>query len=183
MEENTPHKSSSEEHPKEESKFKSALKSKKMKGTGEKEEDWHARYLDANDKLLRLYADFDNYRKRTLKEKHQDSVQASASLILSLLPVMDDFERALKHNTSSAEPDPMMEGLTLIFNKFNAILESKGLTAIEALGAPFDTDYHEAILNIPAPSEDMKGKVIDLVEKGYLLNGKVIRFAKVIVGI
>lgn len=183
MEENTNVNSASEEHPKEESKFKSALKSRKMKSKTETEEDWHARYLDTNDKLLRLYADFDNYRKRTLKEKHADSGQASASLILSLLPVLDDFERALKHVTPSAESDLMMEGLTLIFNKFRAILESKGLTAIDALGAPFDTDFHEAITNIPAPSEDMKGKVVDQVETGYLLNGKVIRFAKVIVGI
>ena len=154
-----------------------------MKGKVEKEEDWHARYLDTNDKLLRLYADFDNYRKRTLKEKLEASGQASAGLIIDLLPVMDDFERAMKHLTPAAQPDPMLEGLTLIYNKLRTTLESKGLTTVDAMGTVFDTDFHEAITNIPAPSEDLKGKVVDQVEKGYLLNGKVIRFAKVIVGI
>ncbi|MEI6575080.1 MAG: nucleotide exchange factor GrpE [Bacteroidota bacterium] len=168
---------------KEESKLKNAFKSNKNKAKKEIEEDWHARYLDANDKLLRLYADFDNFRKRTAKEKMEISDVASASLIVSLLPVIDDFERALKHTTESDVPDHMQEGMMLIYNKLSSTLESKGLKAMDAMNHDFDTDFHEAITNIPASSEDLRGKVVDQIEKGYTLNGKVIRFAKVIVGI
>jgi molecular chaperone GrpE len=166
-----------------ESKLRSAFKSNKSKGKKEPEEDWQAKYLDANDKLLRLYADFDNFRKRTAKEKMEISDQASASLLLSLLPVIDDFERALKHAPAGDGPDPLTEGLNLIYSKLRTTLEGKGLKALETLNEPFDTDFHEAVTNIPAPSEDLKGKVVDQLEKGYTLNGKVIRFAKVIVGI
>jgi molecular chaperone GrpE len=171
-----------EEQIKEESKFKNVLKSKKAKAPAGKEEDWHAKYLESNDKFLRLYADFENFRKRTSKEKQELMVTGTAQVITSLLPVMDDFERAIKHAAEGQEIDPMLEGVLLIYNKLRSTLESKGLSEIITLGEPFNTDFHEAVTNIPAPSEDMKGKVVDQLEKGYLLNDKVIRYAKVIVG-
>ncbi|MFH1159553.1 MAG: nucleotide exchange factor GrpE [bacterium] len=146
-------------------------------------EDPNGKIAELNDKYLRLFSEFDNYRKRTLKEKIELSKTASADVITSLLPVLDDFERAIKAYASSAESDvPIDEGIILIYNKFLNILTQKGLEQMKTIGEPFDTDFHEAITNIPAPTPDMKGKVMDEVEKGYLLNGKVIRYAKVVVG-
>jgi molecular chaperone GrpE len=139
---------------------------------------------ELNDKYLRLYSEFDNYRKRTLKEKIELGKTASEDIILSLLPVIDDIERALK-STLKTEDDMEVvpkEGLQLIYQKFRSLLAQKGLEVIPSLGEPFNVDFHDALTNIPAPSEDMKGKVIDEVEKGYILNGKVIRYSKVVVG-
>lgn len=136
-----------------------------------------------NDKYLRLYSEFDNYRKRTLKEKIELSKTASAELITKLLPILDDFERALKASDSnSGTPDPMIEGILLIFNKFITVLNQQGLEQMKTIGEEFNTDFHEAITNIPAPSPEKKNRILDEVEKGYLLNGKVIRYAKVVVG-
>ncbi len=132
-----------------------------------------------NDKYLRLFSDFDNFRKRTIKERIELSSTASKDLISDLLPVIDDFERAL---ASLEENNPAHEGINLIYNKIIKILKQKGLEEIEAKGQVFDTDYHEALTNIPAPSEDLKGKVVDVVQKGYTLGGKVLRFARVVVG-
>ncbi len=142
------------------------------------------KYDDLNDKYLRLYSEFDNYRKRTQKEKTDLYKYASEDLILQLLPVLDDLARALKSLEQSPEnnKDSFTEGIILIYNKLQGILEQHGLEPIEAIGATFDVDYHDAITNIPAPSASEKGKVLDEVEKGYLLNGKVIRYAKVVVG-
>lgn len=137
---------------------------------------------DLNDRFLRLYAEFDNYRKRTNKEKIDLISNAGESILKDMLPVMDDFERAIANNETAEDLESVKEGFYLIFNKFRHILESKGLKKMEAKGESFDSELHEAIANVPAPSEDLKGKVIDDVEKGYYLNEKVIRYAKVVVG-
>ncbi len=135
-----------------------------------------------NDKHLRLYSEFDNFRKRTAKEKIEILNMAGAEVIKSLLPVVDDLERAQKNNESSTDAKAINEGINLIAQKFRSILMQKGLEPVNSIGETFDVDLHEAITNVPAPNEKMKGKVIDEVEKGYMLNGKIIRFAKVIVG-
>jgi molecular chaperone GrpE len=136
-----------------------------------------------NDKYLRLYSDFDNYRKRTLKEKIEQSKYATAEIITKLLPVLDDFERAIKaFDASSDTGQALKDGTVLIYQKFLSILNQEGLEPMRTAGETFDTDFHEAITNIPAPQPDQKGRILDEVEKGYLLNGKVIRFAKVVVG-
>jgi molecular chaperone GrpE len=135
------------------------------------------------DKYLRLYADFENFRKRMAKERLEMIHSASEALIVKLLPVIDDFERALKsflHDNWSV--DNLKEGTQLIFSKLHRVLEQQGLTSMETVGKEFDMEVHEAITQVPAPSEDMKGKVIDEVEKGYLLNDKLIRVAKVVIG-
>ncbi len=142
-----------------------------------------AQYAELNDKYLRLYSDFDNFRKRTFKEKIELSKYASAEIIVKLLPVLDDFERAIK--AFDVTPDAgqaTKDGMLLIFNKFIAILQQQGLEPMRAAGETFDTDFHEAITNIPAPTPEQQGKIVDVVEKGYLLGGKVIRYAKVVVG-
>lgn len=146
-------------------------------------DDPQEKIAELNDRFLRLYSEFDNYRKRTIKERIDLSKTASAEVITDLLPVLDDFERAIKAFSDSGDSDSALkEGVILIFNKFLNILTQKGLEQMKTVGEPFDTDFHEAITNIPAPSPDLKGKVVDEVEKGYLLGGKVIRYAKVVVG-
>lgn len=137
-----------------------------------------------NDKYLRLYSEFDNYRKRTLKERADMSKTASEELILSLLPVIDDLERGLKITLKTEDGMEVlpMEGIRLVYQKLRNILGQKGLEPIPAIGENFNVDFHDAITNIPAPTEDEKGKVVDEVERGYTLNGKVIRYAKVVVG-
>lgn len=137
---------------------------------------------EINDKYLRLYSEFDNFRKRTMKEKVELYKTAGEDVIISIIGIVDDFERALKATDMSEENKAHREGIELIYNKFKKILEQKGVKEIEAVGTEFDTDLHEALTNIPAPTEDMKGKVIDVIEKGYTMNSKVIRFAKVVVG-
>jgi len=136
----------------------------------------------ANDKYLRLYAEFDNFRRRTTKERIELLQTAGKEIIVSLIPVLDDFERAGKAMETSTDVNAVKEGVTLIQNKLTNILNQKGLKPMESIGMPFDADLHEAITNIPAPTDDMKGKVVDEMEKGYYLNDNVIRFAKVIVG-
>ncbi|GAB3330641.1 nucleotide exchange factor GrpE [Larkinella ripae] len=137
---------------------------------------------DLKDKYLRLYADFENFRRRTAKEKIDLISNANEGLLVALLPVLDDFERALKSAETTSDVDALKEGVKLIFNKFYKILEAKGVKSMESVGQVFNPDLHEAITQFPAPSDDLKGKVIDETEKGYLLNDKVIRFAKVILG-
>ncbi|WP_207426877.1 nucleotide exchange factor GrpE [Pedobacter sp. SYSU D00535] len=146
------------------------------------EDKLRAELAEANDKYVRLYAEFDNFKRRTTKERVELLQTAGKEVILSLLPVLDDFERALKSMETATDVPAVKEGITLVQNKFKNILTQKGLKEMESKGTTFDADLHEAITNIPAPSEDLKGKVIDEVEKGYYLNDKVIRFAKVIVG-
>ena len=137
---------------------------------------------ELNDKFLRLFSDFDNFRKRTAKEKLELSKKAGVEVIKDLLTVVDDFDRANENNKNSEDIEAIKEGFNLIHTKFNSILKAKGLTEIEAKGEVFDVDKHEAITQIPAPSEDLKGKVVDVIEKGYALNEIVVRFPKVIIG-
>ncbi|MDN3580417.1 nucleotide exchange factor GrpE [Mucilaginibacter flavus] len=136
----------------------------------------------ANDKYLRLYAEFDNFRRRTQKERAEARETEGKELIIALLPVLDDFERAQRSMEKAVDVASVKEGVTLIQNKLKNILTQKGLKEMESIGAPFDADLQEAITNIPAPTDDLKGKVIDEMEKGYTLKDRVIRFAKVIVG-
>lgn len=136
----------------------------------------------ANDKYLRLYAEFDNFRRRTTKERVELLQTAGKEVIVSLIPILDDFERAAKAMENATDVNAVKDGVALVQNKLNNILTQKGLKPMESIGQPFDADIHEAITNIPAPTDALKGKVIDEMEKGYYLNDKVIRFAKVIVG-
>jgi len=144
-------------------------------------EEEKAKFAELNDKHLRLQAEFDNFRKRTAKEKLDLTATASESVIKDILPVFDDFERALQNMEKNGN-EADLQGVTLIFNKLKDTLKKKGLEEIEAMGADFNTDEHEALTMIPAPEEDKKGKVLDVIQKGYKLNGKVIRFARVVVG-
>ncbi|MBQ9312304.1 MAG: nucleotide exchange factor GrpE [Bacteroidales bacterium] len=139
--------------------------------------------LDMNDKYLRIYSEFENYRKRTNKERLEIIENASEDTIKALLPVLDDFERALQNMEKSEDElvKQMADGMTLIYKKLFSILERKGLKPIEAKGQVFDENLHEAVTMFPAPKEEDKGKVIDETEKGYYLNNKVIRFSKVVV--
>ncbi len=148
---------------------------------GKAEQTPEEKYNELNDKFLRLYAEFDNYRRRTNKEKVELIANANEKLLLDLIPTIDDFERAIANNETVEDIEAVKEGFTLIYNKFKSVLEAKGLKQMQAKGEPFDSDLHEAIANVPG-DESQKGKVIDDVEKGYLLNEKVIRFAKVVVG-
>jgi molecular chaperone GrpE len=134
------------------------------------------------EKFVRLYAEFENYRRRTNQERLDLIVTANGGLLKDLLPVLDDFDRAIANNEQLDDVAALREGFKLIQNKFKQILLSKGLQEMEAKGLPFDSDLHEAIANIPAPEDTLKGKVIEDVEKGYYLNDKVLRFAKVVVG-
>ena len=173
-----------------EAKIESSWLNRKSKPKDKKEEkkllekidELETNVAELNDKYLRLFSEFDNYRKRTIKERIDFTKNASQDLIVELLPVIDDFERALKALESTKEPIKATEGVQLIYNKYKNILSRKGLEVMNTKGQDFNTDFHEAITNIPAPTEDLKGKIIDEIEKGYLLNGKVIRFAKVIIG-
>ena len=135
------------------------------------------------DDYIRLMAEFDNYRRRTSQEKLELVSTASTETIKGLLPVLDDCERALAVLKESKDSEAAKEGTELIYNKLMTYLKSKGLAVIEAAGQPFDTDLHEAVAQVPVPEEDKKGKVFDVVQTGYTLNGRVIRFAKVVVGI
>ncbi|MFA6276129.1 MAG: nucleotide exchange factor GrpE [Pedobacter sp.] len=135
-----------------------------------------------NDKYLRLFAEFDNYKRRTQKERVELLQTAGKDVVVSLLPVLDDFERALKATENATEVSAIRDGIMLVQTKLKSILSQKGLKEMESMHTAFDTDMHEAITKIPAPSDDLKGKVVDELEKGYTLNDKVIRFAKVVVG-
>lgn len=137
---------------------------------------------DLKDRLLRQMAEFDNYRKRTMKEKAEIILNGSAGVVTDILPVIDDLERAIANSAKSEDYSALKEGVELIYNKLMHILEQKGLQKISPKNEPFDTDFHEAIAMIPAPSEEMKGKVLDCAIDGYKLNDKVLRHAKVAVG-
>lgn len=137
---------------------------------------------EQKDKYLRLSAEFDNYRKRTLKEKAELILNGGEKSLGSILPVVDDFERAIKTMETATDVNAVKEGVELIYNKFMAVLAQNGVKVIETKDQPLDTDYHEAIAVIPAPSEAQKGKILDCVQTGYTLNDKVLRHAKVVVG-
>lgn len=158
--------------------------------TSESGEDVQAKELEEvkeqleaqKDKYLRLSAEFDNYRKRTMKEKAELVLNGGEKTISSILPVLDDFERALQNMEKTTDVNAVKEGVEIIYNKFMKVLKENGVKVIEAKGLPLNTDFHEAIAVIPAPEEALKGKVLDCVQNGYTLNDKVIRHAKVVVG-
>ncbi len=137
---------------------------------------------DLSDKNLRLMAEFDNYRKRSLKERIDLIKTANEKLLADMLPLIDDFERGIQAMESSEDINALKEGVDLIYSKFISFLNQNGVKVIETENAPFDTEYHEAVTTFPTPDENMKGKIIDCVSKGYTLNDKVIRFPKVVVG-
>lgn len=170
------------ENPQETNEQESANTENAEGRTDNKIAELEAKVADWSDKYLRLYSEFDNYRKRTAKERVELSKTAGEDIFKSILPVIDDLDRAVKFSQDAKDIKAVVDGLNLISQKFKNVLGQKGLEEIKAQGEDFNTDLHEAITNIPAPSEDLKGKVVDEVEKGYTLNGKVIRFAKVVVG-
>ncbi|PCH94996.1 MAG: nucleotide exchange factor GrpE [Bacteroidetes bacterium] len=137
---------------------------------------------ELNDRFLRLFSEFDNYKRRTAKERIELYKTAGEEVILALLPVLDDLGRAIQSNAENNDLNSVKEGFNMVEGKLKAVLEQKGLENMNSLHTKFDTDIHEAITNIPAPKKKLKGKVVDVIEKGYLLNGKVIRYAKVVVG-
>lgn len=141
-----------------------------------------AELSETKDRLLRLFSEFDNYKKRVARDRIEQNKMAGAEIFLSILPVIDDMERAMKSFPQTKEVESIREGIQLIYNKIKSTTEAKGLKAMESVGKAFDADLHDAITNVAAPTEDLKGKVIEEVEKGYYLNDKVIRHAKVIVG-
>ncbi len=147
-----------------------------------KEEILAAELAEFKDKYLRLYSEFDNFRKRTIKEKADYLQTANKDMILEIIPILDDFERAIASNEKAEDITVVKEGFKLLFDKFSKTLERKGVKVMEAHGVEFDTEMHEAITQIPAPTDEMKGKVVDVIEKGYHLGDKVIRYAKVVIG-
>jgi len=151
-------------------------------GLEEKEKSSEEIARELQDKYLRLSADFDNYRKRTLKEKMDLIKLAGEDILLKLLPVMDDFDRALQTMNEATDCMAMKKGIDLIHNKFKEFLSSNGIKEITAMNDEFNTDLHEAVTKVPAPSKKMKGKIVDVVEKGYFLHDKVIRYSKVVIG-
>ena len=173
--------------PKTEKKCSARKENKKEKARIEELEDQITKLEEKStkdrDDYIRLMAEFDNYRRRTAQEKLEIVSMASTETIKGMLPVLDDCERALKVLLESSDSDAAKEGTELIFHKLMSYLKSKGLDVIDAIGKPFDTDLHEAVAQFPVTDEDQKGKVFDVVQTGYTLNGKVIRFAKVVVGI
>lgn len=167
---------------KEVSKSSHGKEHKHYKELHKKISELEAKLAELQDKYLRVSAEYDNYRKRTLKEKVELLKTAGEESLTRILPVIDDFERALSSMDTAKEIDPVKEGIRLIYSKFKDTLSQQGLKEIESLNMEFNTDLHEAITKIPAPSEELKNKVLDVVQKGYYLNDKVIRFAKVVIG-
>ena len=170
------------EEKKEEKRGLFGKKNKKEEELKKKIEELEEQKKELNNKYLHLYSEFDNYKKRTNREKLELIETASEKVILNLLPVVDDFERANKANEKVEDINVVKEGFTLIYNKLLQLLKRFDVTEIEAKGEEFNTDLHEAVTHFPAPTEDEKGKVIDVTEKGYKIKGKVIRYAKVVVG-
>ena len=150
--------------------------------TEQRIQELEAQVKDQEDKFMRLYAEFDNFRRRSSREKVEFMSTAGKEIILLLLPVIDDFERAIANNNQVEDVAALRDGFKLIQTKLSQLLETQGLKAIEAHHQPFDYELHEAIANVPVEDESMKGKIVDQVEKGYYLNDKVIRYAKVVVG-
>lgn len=137
---------------------------------------------EMKDKYLRLFAEFDNYKRRTAKERMETLQTANKELMVALLPILDDFDRTNKSLETAESVEAVKEGVSLVNHKLWRTLEQKGLKPLETKGTLFDSELHEAVTQIPAPSEDLKGKVVDELEKGYLLNDKIIRYAKVVIG-
>ena len=169
-------------------KDKTASKSKKNKPEDKEveknssENEIQKEDQDFKEKYIRLYSEYENYRKRTAKEKIDLITNASENVIKELLPILDDFERAIDNNKNVEDASVLKEGFDLIYSKMHKGLINQGLKPMEANGKDFDSEIHEAITKIPAPNEKLKGKVVDVIEKGYQINEKVIRYAKVVVG-
>lgn len=186
--EETAAKEEQKEEKKEEKKEKKGFlkkdpKKEKIAQLEKEVDELNGKLAKEKDDYIRLMAEFDNFRRRTSQEKLEIVSMASTETIKGLLPVLDDCERALNVLKDSKDSDAAKEGTELIYHKLLAYLQSKGLAVIEALGQPFDTDLHEAVAQFPVQEDEKKGKVFDVVQTGYTLNGKVIRFAKVVVGI
>jgi molecular chaperone GrpE len=147
-----------------------------------KEPTAEEKLAELQDRYLRLSAEFDNFRKRTLKEKIELQRSANENLLEAILPVVDDFDRAIQSVDEAQDIEAVKEGFKLISVKFHGFLNQQGIKEIEAFHKEFDTDLHEAITKIPAPSRKLKGKVVDVIQKGYFLNDKVLRFSKVVIG-
>ena len=144
--------------------------------------EWEKKYKDLNDSHLRLMADFDNYRKRTIKEKADLIKNAGERRSTDFLPIVDNFERALESMKTAEDVDAVRQGVELIYSQVMSMLKSNGVAVIETENAPFDTEFHEAITTIPAPTPELKDKIVDCTTKGYTMNEKVIRHSKVVVG-
>ncbi len=144
--------------------------------------EWETKYNDLNNSYLRLMADFDNYRKRTIKEKADLIKNAGERIICDFLPIIDNFERALNSMKTAEDVDAVRQGVELIYNQVMSMMKANGVAVIETENAPFDTEFHEAITTIPAPTPELKDKIVDCTTKGYTMNEKVIRHAKVVVG-
>ena len=173
----------SEKEPGKKSKKGTSSRKKKKPDQSAEIEALNQEIATLKDKQLRLYAEFENYKKRTQKERIELFKTAHQELVINLLPVLDDFDRALKSIDESSEVKALKEGVELIHEKFKEVLQQKGLKAMEdSTGKDFDVDIHEAIAKIPAPSEELKGKIVDEIERGYLLADKVIRHSKVVIG-
>ena len=164
-------------------KSKKSRKQRKEDEAKDKEiEELKAQVEEQKDRYLRLSAEFDNYRKRTLKERADMLKTANGDTLSGMLPVLDDLERAMQSMEKATDVAAVREGVVLIYNKLQEFLKNKGIVEIDAMNQVFDTDLHEAITKIPAPTEDLKGKVVDVIQKGYKIDTKVIRYAKVVVG-
>jgi molecular chaperone GrpE len=175
------------EETKSTSKTKAASSKRKSVGSSQsrakkKLEESQMQLAEMQDKYIRLTAEFDNYRKRTLKEKMELIKTGGEQVILNLLPIIDNLERAMVSVRGAKDADALKEGLELIYNNFKEFLSQNGVKEVESMKVDFDTDIHEAITKIPAPDPELKGKVVDVIERGYYLHDKVVRFAKVVVG-
>jgi molecular chaperone GrpE len=159
-----------------------AKKGDKKKSINNDIEELQAQLDESKDKFIRLFAEFENYKKRNMRERLELMRTAAQDTMSDILPVLDDFDRAKKSADDDTSPEQFSEGVELVYNKLHSILQAKGLKAMESTGEVFDPELHEAITEIPAATEDQKGRIIDTVEKGYMLNDKIIRFAKVVVG-
>jgi molecular chaperone GrpE len=175
-------KAAEEDKKSKKAKGKKENKKSKKDNTDEKIEALGNELIDLKDKHIRLQAEFDNYRKRTMKEKMELIKTGGETVLVNILPVIDDFERALIAFSEMKDDDPLKQGITLIYSKFQEFLKQNNIQEIEAKEKEFDTDLHEAVTKIPAPKEELKGKVVDVIQKGYVMNEKVIRFSKVVIG-
>jgi len=171
-----------QEEKQKEAKESDKEKKKSEKATEKQEKTDQEKLQEMQDKYHRLTAEYDNYRKRTLKEKMELTKSAGEDILNGLLPVMDDFERALQSIDDSDDLEAVKKGIHLIYSKFKDFMKQNGVKEIEAKEQEFDTDKHEAVSKIPAPSEELKGKVVDVVQKGYYLNDKILRYSKVVIG-
>jgi molecular chaperone GrpE len=171
-----------EELTNEDEKHEDKKKKSKKEHKSDRFQELEEKFIELSDKHLRLQAEFDNFRRRTMKEKVDLIKSGGETVLTGILPVIDDFERALQSLKEVPEDDPGKKGTLLIYSKFREFLKQNNVKEIDAINQNFDVDLHEALTKIPAPEENLKGKVVDVVQKGYLLNEKVIRYAKVVVG-